>query len=148
HAAIEMRDFAEAGNQLGALETIGTPADASVLVLKGRLAEGLGRMADALASYEAAAASAGRPAAAQGRPRALVLENALGRIKRGDAINQLESLTIAWRGDATEFEAQQLLGRLYADEGRYRDALTAMRSAPTGHADGEMARRAQDDAAA
>jgi tetratricopeptide (TPR) repeat protein len=147
-AAIETRDFAEATNLLGTLETIGSPADASVLVLKGRLAEGLGRMADALTTYEAAAASSDRPAAAQGRLRALVLKNTLGRIKRGDAINELESLTTAWRGDATELEAQQLLGRLYADEGRYRDALTAMRTAATGHADTEIVRRAQDEAAA
>lgn len=147
-AAVEMRDFAEAGNLVGTLETIGAPADASVLVLKGRLAEGLGRMADALATYEAAAASVDRPAAAQGRLRALVLKNALGRIKRGDAINELESLTTAWRGDATELDAQQLLGRLYADEGRYRDALTAMRTAATGHTDVEIVRRAQDEAAA
>jgi tetratricopeptide (TPR) repeat protein len=148
HAAIEMRDFAEAANLLEALETGGTPADASILVLKGRLAEGLGRIADALGSYETATASVDRPAAAQARLRAVVLKNALGRIKRGDAINELEGLTTAWRGDATEFEAQQLLGRLYADDGRYRDALTAMRTALTGHADAEIVRRAQDEAAA
>jgi Tfp pilus assembly protein PilF len=148
HAAIEMRDFAEAGNLLETLETGGRPADASALVLKGRLAEGLGRIADALASYEAAAVSADRPAAAQGRLRAVVLKSTLGRIKRGDAINELEGLTTAWRGDTTEYEAQQLLGRLYAEDGRYRDALTAMRTALTGHADSEIVRRAQDEAAA
>jgi hypothetical protein len=76
------------------------------------------------------------------------LKNTLGRIKRVDAINDLESLTISWRGDATELEAQQLLGRLYAEEGRYRDALAAMRIALTGHADNDTARRAQDEAAA
>ena len=147
-AAIEMRDFAQAGNMLEALETLGTPPDAAVLVLKGRLAEGLGRMADALATYEAAAAGADRAAAAHGRLRALVLKSVLGRVKRADAINDLESLTIAWRGDATELEAQQLLGRLYAEEARYRDALTAMRIALTGHADTDIVRRAQDEAAA
>jgi tetratricopeptide (TPR) repeat protein len=147
-AAIEMRDFAEAGNLLETLATDGTPADPSLLVLKGRLAEGLGRIADALASYEAAAASADRPAAARGRLRAIVLKSTLGRIKRGDAINELEGLTTAWRGNATEFEAQQLLGRLYVEDGRYRDALTAMRTALTGHADTEIVRRAQDEAAA
>src|SRR5262249_44709330 len=39
-AAIEVRDFPQAGNLLEALETLGTPEDASALVLKGRLAEG------------------------------------------------------------------------------------------------------------
>ncbi|HEV2958069.1 MAG TPA: tetratricopeptide repeat protein [Xanthobacteraceae bacterium] len=148
-AAIEMRDFAEAGNLLEALEALGAAGDeASVLVLKGRMAEGLGRIADALAAYEAAAGGSNRPAAAQGRLRALVLRNALGRTSRADAIADLESLTIAWRGDATELEAQQLLGRLYAEDGRYRDALAAMRIAMSARADTDLVRRAQDEAAA
>src|SRR5262249_48032848 len=141
-------DFAQAGNLLEALETLGTPADASMLVLKARLAEGLGRIADALATYERAAAGADRPAAAQGRVRAPVPKKGAGRVTRPDAIKDLESLTISWRGDAIELEAQQLLGRLYAEEGRYRDALTAMRVALTGHADADTVRRAQDEAAA
>jgi tetratricopeptide (TPR) repeat protein len=148
-AAIEMRDFAEAGNLLAALETLGTPRDpASVLALKGRMAEGLGRIADALVAYEAAVAGSDRPAAAQARLRAVVLRNGLGRTSRADAIRDLESLTIAWRGDATELEAQQLLGRLYAEDGRYRDALAAMRTALTVRADADLARRTQDEAAA
>jgi tetratricopeptide (TPR) repeat protein len=148
--AIQMRDFAEAANLLNGLETLGVTADLgpSALVLKGRMAEGLGRIADALAAYEAAAASPDRPAAAQGRLRALVLKNALGRIGRSDAINALESLTVAWRGDDTELEAQELLGRLYADEGRYREALTAIHTALTGHGDTDVVRRIQDEAAA
>ena len=149
-AAIEMRDYAGAANLLDGLETLGTPADlaASVLVLKGRMAEGLGRIADALASYRAAAASPDRPAAAQGRLRALVLRNALGRIGRADAINDLEGLTVAWRGDATELEAQQLLGHFYAEDGRYREALTAMHAGLTAHADSDLVRRIRDEAAA
>jgi len=149
-AAIEMRDFAEAGNLMNGLETLGVSADLapSVLLLKGRMAEGLGRIADALGAYEAAAASPDRPAAAQGRLRALILKNALGRIGRTDAINDLEGLTITWRGDATELEAQQLLGHLYAQEGRYRDALTAMRTALAGHGGPDIVRRIQDEAVA
>jgi tetratricopeptide (TPR) repeat protein len=148
-AAVEMRDFAEAGHLLEALETLGASRDdASVLVLKGRMAEGLGRIADALAAYQAAAAGANRPAAAQGRLRALVLRNGLGRISRADAIKDLESLTIAWRGDTTELEAQQLLGRLYGEAGRYRDALAAMRIAATARVETEIVRRVQDEGAA
>src|ERR1051326_7314177 len=147
-AAVEMRDFAEAGNLLEALETLGSLDDgASVLVLKGRMAEGLGRIADALATYQAAASGSNRPAAAQGPRRALVLRNGLGRISRAAAIKDLESLTLAWRGDATELEAQQLLGRLYAEEGRYRDALAAMRIAATARVDTDIVRRVQDEAA-
>jgi tetratricopeptide (TPR) repeat protein len=149
-AAIEMRDFTAAGNLLNGLESLGVPADLapSVLVLKGRMAEGLGRVADALATYQAAAASADRPAAAQGLLRALVLKKGLGQIGRPDAINNLEGLAVTWRGDATEVEALQLLGHLYAEEGRYRDALSAMHTAISGRAEAELIRRIQDEAAA
>jgi tetratricopeptide (TPR) repeat protein len=149
-AAIEMRDFGEAGNLINGLETLGVPADLApaALAVKGRMAEGLGRVADALAAYRAAAASADRPAAAQGRLRAVVLKNRLNQISRAEAINDLEGLSVTWRGDATEVEALQLLGHLYVEEGRYREALTAMHTAIGGRADPEMIRRIQDEAAA
>jgi hypothetical protein len=149
-AAIELRDFAEAGNLLNGLETLGVPAALapSVLVLRGRMAEGLGRVADALAVYRAAAATGDRPAAAQGRLRAVVLKSGLGQLSRADAINELESLTVTWRGDATEVEALQLLGHVCVEEGRYRDALTAMHAATGGRADSDTIRRVQDEAMA
>jgi tetratricopeptide (TPR) repeat protein len=147
--AIETRDFAEAANLFEALESLGPSGDrASVMVLKGRMGEGLGRIGDALAAYEAAAAGSDRRSAAEGRLRALALRNAVGRITRADAIGALESLTLTWRGDATELEAQQLLGRLYAEDGRYRDALAAMRTAASGHSDNEIVRRVHAEAAA
>ena len=149
-AAIEVRDFAAAATLLDALETLGVPADLapSALVLKGRLAEGLGRVADALVAYRAAAAAPERPAAAEGGLRAVVLKTALGQISRADAINDLEGLAITWRGDATELAAQQLLGHLYAEEGRYRDALTIMHAAVAGHPDCDTVRHIQDEATA
>jgi tetratricopeptide (TPR) repeat protein len=149
-AAIELRDFTEAGNLLNGLETLGVPAGLapSVLMLKGRMAEGLGRVADALAAYRAAVATGDRPAVAHGRFRTVVLKSGLGQVNRADAINELESLTVTWRGDATEVEALQLLGRLYVEEKRYRDALTAMHAAIAGHAESDTIRRIQDEAAA
>jgi hypothetical protein len=149
-AAIEVRDFAEAGRTLDELETLGVPAGlgATVQVLKGRLAEGLGRLADALGFYRAVADPADGPAGAQGRLRGIVLKSALGQLKRADAINDLEGLTVMWRGDATEIEALQLLGRFYIEEARYRDAFQVMRAAVSARAESEIVRRIQDDAAA
>ena len=45
------------------------------------------------------------------------------RSARDQAIDELEGLTVLWRGDRTEVEALDLLGRLYVDANRYRDAL-------------------------
>jgi tetratricopeptide (TPR) repeat protein len=130
-AAIEVGDITGAVGKLNDVEAVGVSAEIEpyVAVLAGRVAEGLGRTEDALASYHAAAESKVRPAAAQGRLRELALSYAQGKLKRADAIKELERLSVAWRGDETEVEALQLLERLYIEEGRYRDAFHAMKVA-------------------
>src|SRR6185295_1906452 len=66
---------------------------------------------------------------------------------REEATLALESLTTVWRGDETEAEALQVLGRLYAEEGRYRDGFQVMRTALTVYPHSEMTRRIHDEAA-
>jgi tetratricopeptide (TPR) repeat protein len=116
-------------------------------VLKGRVMEGLGRLAEALTFYRGAAGSADRPAAVRGQLREIALRQQIGETKREETTAALESLTTSWRGDATEAEALQLLGRMYAEDGRYRDAFQVMRTALTAYPHSEMTRRIQDEAA-
>ncbi len=148
-AAIEVRDFAGAAERLHEFETIGMPRhmQPTVLVLSGRLAQGLGKNEDALKAFRAAAETSDRPAAAQGQLREIALRYGLGDLKRGDVIAELETLTALWRGDETEVEALQMLTRLYTEEGRYRDAFHAMRTALKAHPNSEATRRIQEDAA-
>ena len=148
-AAIEVRDFSEAENELNDLETIGVPHDMQppVSVLIGRLDEGLGRPEDALNAYRTAANSWDRPAAAQGQLRETLLRYSLGDLKRDEVISDLESLTTIWRGDETEIEALKNLARLYTEEGRYRDSFYVMRSAMAAHPDWDMTRKIQEEAA-
>jgi len=149
-AAIEIGDYAEAGNQLNQFDLLGVSTDLapSMDVLRGRLAEGLGRITDALAAYRAAADSSDRAAAAQGELREIVLRMATHDLDRADAIARLEPLTLTWRGDDTEVEALQMLGRLYTEEGRYRDAFQIMHTALQIHPESQMTRRIQEEAAA
>ncbi|MDE1972644.1 MAG: tetratricopeptide repeat protein, partial [Hyphomicrobiales bacterium] len=149
-AAIEVKDFGGAAENLNDLETIGIPHEMqpAMSVLIGRLAEGMGRTEDALSAYQSAADSWDRPAAAQGRLRETALRYAIGDIKRPEAISSLETLTTIWRGDDTEIEALEILARLYTEEGRYRDSFYAMRSAIAARPDSDMTRRIQDQAAA
>ena len=130
-AALEAGDITGAVGRLNDFQSVGVSPEIEpyVEVLAGRVAEGLGRTQDALTAYRAAAASNMRPAAAQGRLRELALSYAQDKLKRSDAIKDLERLSVAWRGDETEVETLQLLERLYLDEGRYRDAFHAMRVA-------------------
>lgn len=149
-AAIEVRDFAGAGDKLHEFETIGMPRrmQPAILVLSGRLAQGLGKNEEALRAFRAAAETEDRPAAAQGQLREIALRYGLGDLKRADVIAELETLTSLWRGDDTEVEALQLLGRLYTEEGRYRDAFHVMRTALRAHPNSEVTRRIQEEAAA
>jgi tetratricopeptide (TPR) repeat protein len=149
-SAVEVGDYADAAQQLHQFELIGVPPEMapSIAVLRGRLAEGLGSISEALKGYREASDSDERPAAAQGELRAIVLRAAMGELPRADAVAALETLTTAWRGDDTEAEALRVLGRLYTEEGRYRDAFQVMRVAIATHKGSEMTRHLLDEAAA
>lgn len=53
----------------------------------------------------------------------------LGKIKPAEAAAVFDNLRYRWRGDATELESIRALGQLYLAQGRYREALEALRSA-------------------
>jgi tetratricopeptide (TPR) repeat protein len=148
-AAVEVGDIAGAVRQMREFEAVGVPREleAPLSVLSGRIAEGLGRKDDALRAYQAAADSWDRPVAAQGRLRELILQHSLGKLPRTEATAALEALTTTWRGDETEVEALHLLARLYAEEGRHRDAFHVMRIALAAHPNSDMTRRIHDEAA-
>ena len=148
-AAVEVRDYGAAQTLLTEFDTLG-PApqrDADLTLLKGRLMEGLGRLSEALTFYRTVAESNERPAASRARLREIALRQAIGELNREDAATALESLTLSWRGDETETEALQLLGRAYAEEKRHRDAFQIMRTALIVYPNSEMTRRIQDEAA-
>jgi len=148
-ASVEVGDITGATAQLNEFEAIGIPREieAAMALLTGRINEGLGRVEDARRSYQAAAESQDRGAAAQARLREIVLRQSINDVQRGDAITELETLAATWRGDATEIEALQMLGRAYTEEGRYRDAFQIMRTAISVHPASEMTRRIQEEAA-
>jgi tetratricopeptide (TPR) repeat protein len=147
-AALEVGDVTGAANGLNEFELIGTPheMEPSLFVLTGRLAEALGKVEDALRAYRAAYDSWDRRAAAQGRLREIRIQYGRGNETREAAIAGLETLTAIWRGDRTEVEALQLLTHLYTEDGRYRDAFNAARTAFRAHPNSDMTRNIQDEA--
>jgi tetratricopeptide (TPR) repeat protein len=148
--AIEVGDFADAANKLHELEMLSVPADfePTLNLLKGRIAEALARPLDALAAYEDAARADDAPVAAQARLRQIEMQLALGKLSRTDAIAALELRAVLWRGDDTEVETLQQLGRLYTQEARYRDALQSMLTALRLNPRSPLAPRIQEEAAA
>ena len=148
-ASIEVGDVTGATALLNEFEAIGIPRELEpvIALLTGRINEGLGRPDDARRSYQTAAESQDRGVAAQAKLREIVLRQSKKDEQRADTITELETLAVTWRGDATEAEALQMLGRAYTDEGRYRDAFQIMRTAISVHPNSEMTRHIQEEAA-
>ncbi|WP_334163839.1 endoglucanase [Phenylobacterium sp.] len=61
--------------------------------------------------------------------RATQIQLETGRITPVQAAQTFDGLRYRWRGDATELETIRALGQLYLSQGRYREALEALRSA-------------------
>ena len=145
-ASLEVKDYAGASKRRSELEVVGVPPEAApgFAVLRGRLAEALGHDKDALDDYKLAVASNDRPAAAEAKQLEIALRQKRDEIGKEEALRELETLSMTWRGDAIEVKTLQMLSRLYAENGRYRDALTAARTATRLQPNAEASRQAQD----
>lgn len=145
-ASLEVKDYAGASKRRSELEVVGVPSEAApaFAVLRGRLAEALGHDKDALDDYKLAAASNDRQAAAEAKQLEIALRQRRDEIGKDEALRELETLSMTWRGDAIEVKTLQMLSRMYAEAGRYRDALTAARTATRLQPNAEASRQAQD----
>lgn len=122
------------------------PADA-LRLLEARIDIAIGQPEQALERLERIAEEGSRPYAA--RAELLRLEHgvARGTVDRDAAIAALERLIVSWRGDAVEARTLGLLGRLYAEEGRWRDAFLAARNANTFFPDHPVSRELHEETA-
>ncbi|MDA9403915.1 tetratricopeptide repeat protein [Bradyrhizobium sp. CCBAU 45389] len=145
-ASLEVKDYAGASKRRSELEVVGVSPEASpgFAVLRGRLAEALGHDKDALDDYKFAVGSNDRLAAAEAKQLEVALRQKRDEIGKEDALRELETLSMTWRGDAIEVKTLQMLSQLYAANGRYRDALTAARTATRLQPNAEASRQAQD----
>jgi tetratricopeptide (TPR) repeat protein len=145
-AALEVKDYAGASKRRSELEVVGIPPDMapSFAVLRGRLAEALGHDKDALDDYKSAVESSDRQAAAEAKQLEVALRQRRDEISKDDALRELETLAMTWRGDTIEVKTLQLLAQMYADMGRYADALAAARAATKLQPNAEASRQAQD----
>jgi hypothetical protein len=150
HASLEVKDYPGAAKRASELDVIGIAPEqaAAVGVLRGRLAEGLGHDKDALDEYKRAAASSDRPAATEARLLQVALKQRRDEISQEDALRELETLAITWRGDTLEVQALEMLARIYADSGRFADSFGAVRTANLLAPNLEISRQGQDAASA
>jgi tetratricopeptide (TPR) repeat protein len=149
-ASLEVKDYSGAARRRSDLDVVGVPVELrpAVSVLRGRLAEALGYDRDAMSDYWTAISSEDRPSAAEGKLRDIMLRQKREEVAQADALRELETLSVSWRGDAVEVKALQLMANIYAQSGRYNDALLAVRTATKLQPNSEVSRQAQDMGAA
>jgi len=145
-ASLEVKDYAGASKRRGEIEVVGISPEAApgFAVLRGRLAEALGHDKDALDDYKFAVASNDRQAAAEAKQLEVALRLKRDEISKEDALRDLEVLSMTWRGDSIEVKTLQMLSKMYAENGRYRDALMAARTATKLQPNADASREAQD----
>ncbi|HEY1426787.1 MAG TPA: endoglucanase, partial [Caulobacteraceae bacterium] len=113
-----------------ALTNIANPEDdAQTRLVAAMVAEREGNVAGALAQYQALAQLPMDNIAGPAQLHAAQLQLTLNTLTPGQAINVYSGLRFRWRGGAFELETIRALGELYLSQGRYREALEALRSA-------------------
>ena len=132
-SAIATGDAKRAARQLESLATEEpTPSQASQLAyIEGRLKELSGEFDDAVAKWEEVQDGPHRPSRAKAAMARAELLLKLGKFTPAEAIEELEKLRFAWRGDDFEFGLLRRLGALYLAEGDYRSGLRTLRQAAT-----------------
>ncbi len=116
-------------------------------LIQARLLEARGEKDKALAIYELIAKAPLDQYAAPALLRATQIKLEQGKINAVQAVEIFDQLRFRWRGDATEIETIRLLGKLYLEQGRYREALEVLRSAGTRMPDLPQAVGLQNDLA-
>ncbi|WP_246696556.1 hypothetical protein [Methylobacterium planeticum] len=129
--AIEAGDLEAATGQIAA--AAGRTPDVRIrdrlALLRGRIEEATGQGVAAAATYERLSQNGAQPEAAEAALRGALLGHAAGKLTIAETVDRLERLLLTWRGGETENGVVAGLARLYAEAGRWRDALAMTRRA-------------------
>ena len=149
-AAIALGDFRGAEDCLRRATIEGLPPaeELATQLTRAKLLEARGDKDRALAMYELIAKAPLEQYAAPAQLRATQIKLDQGKINAAQAVPIFDGLRYRWRGDATELETIRALGRLYLSQGRYREALEALRSTGVRMQDLQAAVDVQNDLSA
>jgi plasmid stability protein len=146
-ASIEANDISNARYQLAAMPKVNLERKfiAEAAFLNGRILELLTRNDEALDYYNEALSYGDRMVEAETSFFKTMLEFRLRYIKPGEALEQLESQLIAWRGDEVELKVMRELAKLYVARNSFRRGLETMRTAATYYPNAKISRLIQND---
>jgi len=130
-AALELNDHAAA--DAAASAAMGQATDASLRLharlVQARIAAARGDADRALAMLDELARVRDEEVAVRAAVEAIRIRRNTGVMTAASAIDPLEALRFRWRGDSTELITVGMLGDVYSELGRWRDALATMRVA-------------------
>ncbi|PZR36343.1 lipopolysaccharide assembly protein LapB [Caulobacter segnis] len=107
----------------------------AIRLIQARAFEAKGEKVRAKKMFQAIARAPYDKLAAPALLHATELQYEKREINAAKAADTLNQLRYRWRGDGVEMEVIRALGKLYIDQGRYREALEVMRSAGRGTSD-------------
>ncbi|MCA0367195.1 MAG: hypothetical protein LCH57_03925 [Proteobacteria bacterium] len=130
-AAVELGDLPAAQKLLAYVFSQDAPAadQLTARLVQARLFDLAGDKDRALGIYKAVSRASLDGIATPAKLGAVTLELDKGAINPDQAAQRLEQLKWRWRGDATELAVIRKLSDIYLKQGRYREALDALRSA-------------------
>ncbi len=145
-AALEVNDLETAFDALTRAQDLATnDGEFELLLLRGRLAEQLDNPEDALVAYNRVIRHGDRQAEVEARLRRARLLIDRNGIDPVDAVKELESLSVSWRGDEIELESLRTLAQLYSRDKDYRRAFEIMEAATLADSASPITRSIQDD---
>ncbi|MBN9319301.1 MAG: endoglucanase, partial [Caulobacterales bacterium] len=149
-AALELGDFPAAGAAItDALNQDVIPEEQlQTRLVQARLMQAMGDTGRALNVFDALSRAAMQEVAAPALLHATQIRLDRGEMNPAQVAETYDSLRYRWRGDGVELDTIRALGDLYLRQGRYREALEAMRSAGQRLPDLPQAVALQNDLAA
>jgi hypothetical protein len=130
-AALELNDYAAA--QAAESAAMGQATDQQTrlqaTLVQARLTAANGDNANALRMLDELAQTRDDRTAVQAALEAIRIRRASGMMRALDAAEPLEALRFRWRGDSVELKTVSMLGDVYSELGRWREALATMRIA-------------------
>jgi tetratricopeptide (TPR) repeat protein len=120
---------AEARIKLALMDKTDPLEELATRLIQARIIELQGSKDRALRMYTAISGAPLESLSSPALLRATQIRLETGKITPVQAATVFDGLRYRWRGDATELETIRALGKLYLGQGRYREALEALRSA-------------------
>jgi tetratricopeptide (TPR) repeat protein len=132
-------------SQIDPTRLLGSPMEDRLTLLQGQIELAKGRMEEALEVFDNIRAENEGPLGAQATLLGIETRVLNEELTLAEGLDQLENLAVAWRGDDTEVRTRRFLGELYVEQGRYSDALKALKGILIAQPDHSEADDVSDD---